>query len=678
MRKFRRFVIALCVGIFLTLTRSAMAEPSGKTLAAAWSLDNMIATGAGMDGLVRGDDTLTLAPAHQRGQFTSAPLAADFEFIALGATWAGDAEPSLEVRVSADGKSWSPWYPLPVDADHRPDGRPANGSDLLLIQGSFAELRLTLTRRAATVAPALRDLTLTYLDTRRGPPADRAAGLPAQSIPGQPPIISRAGWGADESLRFNLDGTERWPREYRPPQKFFLHHTATSNSIPDPAAAVRAVYYYHAVTRGWGDIGYHWVVDHQGRIYEGRAGGEQGRALVTGGHVYGYNQGSVGVATLGDFQQIAYPSAAEASLTSLLAARANRYGIHPLEGGFFVDRWWPHNILGHRDAGSQYGPTECPGDGLYYRLATIRQTTWSKLLTLDPWVSVPPLPSPLVGQQSFSVDASLGVTQIDLHVDGVYWGTDPTRPFTIILTSAGLPPGRHIARVTARTAAGRSAVQEQPFDVAQTPPPSPTATSSPTATPASAATPTATPWPVRARLWLPVLTSSLHSTPDPYPGPATPGAGCQEFLLNGGMEEDSGWLPGPNTDEPPMFTTERAHSGARSLRAGLESNANRAAWSSARQSVSLPSDLTSLTLDLWLKPEGASGDDHQYLLLLDENGAWLRTLLATTEHDVWRLARYDLRELAGQRLFVYVGVRNDGQGEAARLYVDDASLVGCR
>ncbi|MCZ7573157.1 MAG: peptidoglycan recognition protein family protein [Ardenticatenaceae bacterium] len=666
MRTRLRFAIVLCLAVLATATRSTTAGPSSETLAATWSFDSITARSRQLTGLTLSSQRLALDPTAERGQLISAPLSADFEFIALGATWAEGAEPMLEVRVSADGKGWSAWEALPLDADHRSDGHPANGTDLLFTQGRFAQLRLTLTRTPAATAPAVRDLTLTYLDTRRGPAADEAARLSTQSLPGEPPIIARAGWGADESYRFNPDGSERWPREYRLPQKFFLHHTATSNTILDPAAAVRAVYYYHAVTRGWGDIGYHFVIDQQGRIYEGRAGGEQGRALVVGGHTYGYNYGSVGVATLGNFQETAYPAAAEASLTSLLAARANRYGVHPLEGGFFVDRWWPNNILGHRDAGSEYGPTECPGDGLYYRLPTVRQTTWNKLLTLDPWVSVPSLPNPLVGQQTFGVDASPAVTRIDLHVDGVYWGTDPTRPFSIILTSAGLAPGRHVARVTAYTEAGRSAVQEQSFDVAP-PTPTPTATSTPGVPP-----------PPRAHLWLPMLIHSVLPAPIPYPGPATPGANCRELLVNGTMEDDTGWLPSPTTDEPPVFTTERARSGARSLRAGLGPLANRPAWSSARQFVSLPFDATSATLDLWLKPEGASASDRQYLLLLDENGARLRTLLATTDSGDWRLAHYDLRDLIGRRVFIYVGVKNDGQGDSARLYLDDASLLVCQ
>ena len=72
----------------------------------------------------------------------------------------------------------------------------------------------------------------------------------------QPSVISRAGWGADEALRFDASGNELWPPEFHPTQKLIVHHTAGQNGDPNPAATIRAIYYYHAVTRGWGDIGY--------------------------------------------------------------------------------------------------------------------------------------------------------------------------------------------------------------------------------------------------------------------------------------------------------------------------------------------------------------------------------------------------------------------------------------
>jgi serine protease len=79
-----------------------------------------------------------------------------------------------------------------------------------------------------------------------------------------------------------------------------IHHTVTANNDPNPKATIRAIYYYHAVTRGWGDIGYNFLVDSDGIIYEGRYGGDG----VAGAHALGYNVGSVGIGVLGDFRYI--------------------------------------------------------------------------------------------------------------------------------------------------------------------------------------------------------------------------------------------------------------------------------------------------------------------------------------------------------------------------------------
>ena len=91
----------------------------------------------------------------------------------------------------------------------------------------------------------------------------------------------------------------QWDPEYVPVKKIIVHHTVTSNSDPDPAATVRSIYYYHAVSLGWGDIGYNFLIDRQGRIYEGRYGGN----AVVGGHALTWNYGSVGIAALGNYEE---------------------------------------------------------------------------------------------------------------------------------------------------------------------------------------------------------------------------------------------------------------------------------------------------------------------------------------------------------------------------------------
>src|SRR5439155_4261704 len=117
-------------------------------------------------------------------------------------------------------------------------------------------------------------------------------------------VISRAQWGADGSYRFDSTGKEVWPPAFYPTQKLIVHHTAGQDDDPDPAATVRAIYYYHAVTKGYGDIGYNFLIDAQGNVYKGRysgptndrnqgddtATGESSQAYgVTGAPTPGYN-----------------------------------------------------------------------------------------------------------------------------------------------------------------------------------------------------------------------------------------------------------------------------------------------------------------------------------------------------------------------------------------------------
>ena len=213
-------------------------------------------------------------------------------------------------------------------------------------------------------------------------------------------VIPRSQWGANESLRYvngdlaagpsvgdsttdadysnnwditkyskviNSDntGTYKWPLQYpQKVQKIIIHHTATSNTINDPAATIRSIYYYHAISRTWGDIGYNYIMDQNGNIYEGRAGG----ASVVGGHAGKGNNGSIGIAVLGNFSEKAVPDKVVMALAKFISKQTKLYGINPQGSSQFAGSNLP-NILGHRDIMS----TECPGDYLYEKLPLIRQ-----------------------------------------------------------------------------------------------------------------------------------------------------------------------------------------------------------------------------------------------------------------------------------------------------------------
>jgi hypothetical protein len=165
-----------------------------------------------------------------------------------------------------------------------------------------------------------------------------------------------------------------------------VHHTVIDDAA-DPAAAVRAIYRYHAVDLGWADIGYQLLIDARGCVYEGRYSGDDpipvydapplpgvAPRAVDGAHVLGFNAGNVGVALLGDFQQAEPAPAALRSLTRALAGLSVVSGLDPRGYGTYVNPVTGvtkdgYVIGGHRD----WRATECPGEQLYARLPELRE-----------------------------------------------------------------------------------------------------------------------------------------------------------------------------------------------------------------------------------------------------------------------------------------------------------------
>ncbi|MGW1075843.1 peptidoglycan recognition protein family protein [Streptomyces sp. NPDC002537] len=188
----------------------------------------------------------------------------------------------------------------------------------------------------------------------------------------RPRIVTRAGWGADESLR------ERGFAYTKTVKAAFVHHTASGNnySCSDSASVIRGIYRYHVVSSGWRDIGYNFLVDRCGTIYEGRAGGVA--KPVMGAHTLGFNTNSMGIAVLGTFGSSSPPNAAVNALSSLTAWKLGLFGANPrgtthlVSGGGNLFKKGSSVklkvISGHRDGYA----TECPGDRLYSRLGSTR------------------------------------------------------------------------------------------------------------------------------------------------------------------------------------------------------------------------------------------------------------------------------------------------------------------
>ncbi|MDQ6750050.1 MAG: N-acetylmuramoyl-L-alanine amidase [Actinomycetota bacterium] len=330
-------------------------------------------------------------------QTSSAIVGAKTFTLARGVThvavhWRGSSGARVRIAFSRDGRHFGRPRAVGLDELGEQIGRGETYGAVMPAGGARA-IRVSSDRR-------LRRLSLLALSDHGAP---RRRGSARAASTAQPTVIPRSGWGADETLRYDSTGKETWPPEFWPIQKLIVHHTDTQNNDPNPTATIRSIYYYHAITQGWGDIGYNFLVDEAGNVYEGRhartyALGESptGEDLsgygVTGGHALNYNAGTMGVALLGTLTNQDATAAARDALERVLAWKASAHNLDPQGTSLYTNpvngtQKTFANIAGHRDVNS----TECPGGIFYATLPRIRSDV-AALIAGTP----PPPPPPTV------------------------------------------------------------------------------------------------------------------------------------------------------------------------------------------------------------------------------------------------------------------------------------------
>ncbi len=228
-------------------------------------------------------------------------------------------ESNVRITLDIDGKK------IPVSIDEDGDGR-SNGYYYTepVFLDPLKTLSYTVETRSNIAIPAI---SVIGLDTEEST-SHIAFGISKTSADDSINIVKRADWGADETLRYKdsptwvkvfaklaadkdkpksdatlkyearvnnirahlaVDFPEQdnpietirtenghdlvWPIEKtKKVERIVVHHTAENNQTnKDDLALIRGIYYYHTVVRGWGDIGYNYLVGQRGQIYEGRA-----------------------------------------------------------------------------------------------------------------------------------------------------------------------------------------------------------------------------------------------------------------------------------------------------------------------------------------------------------------------------------------------------------------------
>jgi hypothetical protein len=404
-----RALVATGAGLLGALLLAALVVPNASRATARWLTERPVrGQTIAVDGISPGValPQASLLPRAQAPDSQSDPASveADFEFNLLGAVgrWTGDAEKraQLLVRTSLDGQTWSPWQTMELEAAQaEASAKTLVGEPLWVGRARFVEfhrsgpvedLRLSLINSLgdATTSDRLVGGFKATVAALAGIVPIEVAGAQTE----QPAIVTRAQWGADESWR-------RAAPSYTQVKMAFVHHTVSGNNYTadEAPAVVRAVYYYHAKTCGYNDIGYNFLIDRYGTIYEGRYGGiERG---VLGAQVLGFNTGSTGIALIGTFTDSTPPDAALASLERLLAWKLDVHHVDPTSPASMVcgttDKYLAGQpvtlpaISGHRDANY----TACPGDMLYARLPEVRSVVDA---TGRPKIYAPSLSTPVI------------------------------------------------------------------------------------------------------------------------------------------------------------------------------------------------------------------------------------------------------------------------------------------
>ncbi|GAA3886219.1 N-acetylmuramoyl-L-alanine amidase [Streptomyces lacrimifluminis] len=319
--------------------------------------------------------------------------------------WVGDSD-GVEVRVRADGGGDAPGAGSPLPAGLRlelvdPGTAPAapvgqrtramgtpetEHAPASAASAESAAANADLAPLGVTEIPALtrqqtEEEALTLRRRQETGTASVSVSVPVSEerqakpyIGPRPRIVTRRGWGADETLR------ERGFVFTKKVKAAFVHHTASGNRYwcSDVPSLIRGIYRYHVESSGWRDIGYNFLVDRCGNIYEGRAGGLA--KPVMGAHTLGFNTDSMGIAVLGTFGSSKPSKASVGAIARLTAWKLGLYGVNPNGKTYLKSgggNLYPkgknvrlNTISGHRDGFA----TECPGRLLYDRLGSARKT----------------------------------------------------------------------------------------------------------------------------------------------------------------------------------------------------------------------------------------------------------------------------------------------------------------
>jgi putative cell wall-binding protein len=298
----------------------------------------------------------------------------------VGVTWPGPARGEVSMRTQRAGV-WSPWRVLEVETGPETSGSTGD----VVIDVEAVEVRSAVPGAALDVwhVPPRPEDHPDAVPRVDGLAADSTAAVEPQAVLaattlGGPVIGTRQDWGADESVRAFS------PNHVPSTQGVTIHHTAGSNdyTAAQVPAILRGIYHYHAVTLGWGDVGYNLLVDKYGRAWEGRRGGPH--TSLRGAHALGMNYDTAGISLLGNHEVAAVPQAGFEAMAAVTAWKLDAHGLDVADTFTFTNttEGWTRT-LGRVHMHQEVNATLCPGQFFVSRFGEFR-TRVAAYQALDP------------------------------------------------------------------------------------------------------------------------------------------------------------------------------------------------------------------------------------------------------------------------------------------------------
>ncbi len=311
--------------------------------------------------------------------------------VALNWNQSSNEGAQIEMRTK-NGSTWTEWRKIEADQREGKENTEANKS-ILAIADSIEDIQYRLTLSGSKTDPSatvdLSQSSLSVIDSRSKTSASQnilqqlgSVFMPKVSAStSQPRIISRAEWGSPEP------NSSEWTPTYHKLNRVIVHHTATGESS-DSYADVRAIWQYHARNLGWGDIGYNYIIDSKGNIFQGRYYdhdyARRYQVEVQGGHAYYNNENTVGISLIGDYRYKTLSDPAYTSLSQMIGYKLAPYRIDPAGTGPLGDA-----VVGHY----QVGQTSCPGTNVISQMDRIKRNASDYYKNYLPYFIFHPLDS---------------------------------------------------------------------------------------------------------------------------------------------------------------------------------------------------------------------------------------------------------------------------------------------